>query len=436
VLGNAWWSGDEIVHALATTKPALVLADAGRATLLPPDTDMAGFDQIEAMLDDPTPVPLPAPVVEEDAPAIVLFTSGTTGRAKGAILSHRGVLATLHALLHVTRRLPAADTDLPPPSRALLSLPLFHIGGLQQLVNPMVTGGTLVFTEGRYRPEVAENLLREERIRVWSTVPTMVSRLIAHLEATGATPLDGVRTLGLGGSPVSEELRARVRRWFPEAQRGLAVTYGLSEAGGVVTTGAGTSIRERPGTVGRPLPTTTVRIEEPNERGIGEILVRSPSVMLGYWTDGEPDSGPVRADRWLRTGDIGRLDADGYLYITDRSKDIVIRGGENIATPHVEARILQHPAVAEVAVVGLPHTELGEEVGAVVVPTPGQQVAIEELAAFVAETLAYFEVPSRWLLREEPLPKNVIGKVLKHALRAEWVARDASPDAATAVPAQ
>jgi long-chain acyl-CoA synthetase len=167
---------------------------------------------------------------------------------------------------------------------------------------------------------------------------------------------------------------------------------------------------------------TTIRIADPDENGCGEIIVRSPSVMLAYLGPSDAvDDGPVTSDRWLRTGDIGRLDADGYLYVTDRSKDVVIRGGENIATPHVEGRLLAHPAVAEVAVVGLPHPVLGEELGGVVVLRAGAEASSEELAAFVAPELAYFEVPTRWWLRREPLPQNTTGKVLKRVLRQQWI---------------
>jgi long-chain acyl-CoA synthetase len=294
----------------------------------------------------------------------------------------------------------------------------------------MVTGGSLVFSEGRFDPERIVELIEVEDVKVWSGVPTMVSRVMDYLEEGGRQPVYNVRTLGLGGSPVSQELRQRVLTWFPNVALGLAVTYGLTESCGVTATGAGADIHTRPGTVGRPLATVTVKIANPDETGVGEVVIRSPSVMLGYWqppaarSDARWEPGPVTEDRWLHTGDIGHLDADGYLYISDRSKDIVIRGGENIATPHVEGRLSAHPSVREVAVVGLPHATLGEELGAIVVLKPGASLSSSDLAEFAAERLGYFEVPSRWWFHDGPLPKNATGKIMKRSLREEWLERE------------
>ncbi|KQX19629.1 MULTISPECIES: class I adenylate-forming enzyme family protein [unclassified Sphingomonas] len=432
VLGNAWWSEDEVRHAVTTTDPVLVVGDGARLARLPDGRRVLAFDALAELgsddsgdqrFDDSKPV-------QEDDPAVVVFTSGTTGLPKGAVLSHRAIISTLQALLDRTRRLPDADRPPPAPSSSLLSLPMFHVGGLQQIITPMVTGGSIVFSEGRFDPERIVAQIAEQEIRVWSAVPTMVTRVIDYLEQSGLPPLSGLRTLGLGGAPVSQELRERVLTWFPSVTRNLAVTYGLSEACGVVATGVGEEVRLRPGSVGRPLATSTISIADPDEAGIGEILIRSPSLMLGYWcrADGADslaawDPGPIGSGRWLATGDIGRLDGDGFLFVTDRSKDIVIRGGENIATPHVEGRLSAHPAVAEVAVLGLPHPSLGEELAAVVVLHSGQKVDRDELKAFAHQTLAHFEVPSQWWFHPGPLPQNATGKVLKRALKQAWVDR-------------
>jgi long-chain acyl-CoA synthetase len=254
----------------------------------------------------------------------------------------------------------------------------------------------------------------------------MVTRVLDHLEAGGHATLPHVRTVGMGGSPVSQALRLRVRGGFPNAARGVAVTYGLSEACGVVATGAGEEILARPGTVGRPLPVVDICIDQPDASGAGEVWVRSPSVMTCYLGAGNEQ--PVTADRWLRTGDIGRVDRDGYLYISDRSKDIVIRGGENIAASNVEACLAELGGVAEVAVVGLPHPTLGEEVAAVVVPRPEATVSIDELTAHAGARLAYFEVPTRWHVTREQLPKNPTGKILKRTLRQAWMDRIGAQD--------
>jgi long-chain acyl-CoA synthetase len=308
----------------------------------------------------------------------------------------------------------------------LLSLPLFHIGGLQQVITPLVGGGTVVFHEGRFDAATVVDLIERERVKVWSAVPTMVSRVIDYLSSSGRPPIEILTTVGLGGSPVVEHLRTSVTEWFPNVTRGLAVTYGLSEACGVVATGAGPDVLRRPGTVGKPLDIVAIRIDEPDETGAGEVLIRCPGVMLGYWRAASDngvsfDHGPISDDRWLRTGDVGTLDDEGYLYITDRSKDIVIRGGENIASPHVESCLLAHPDVREVAVFGLPEDTLGEEVAAAVVLHSGATVTAEALADFVSSQLAYFEVPTKWKFHAVPLPQNATGKILKRQLRQEWI---------------
>jgi long-chain acyl-CoA synthetase len=181
----------------------------------------------------------------------------------------------------------------------------------------------------------------------------------------------------------------------------------------------------RPGTVGRLLPTCEVRVDAAEGTDTGELLVRSPSVMRRYLGDAES---PIDKDRWLRTGDVGRVDHDGFVYITDRAKDIIIRGGENVAAAHVEAAIGQSDSVDDVAVIGLPHPELGEEVGAVVVPRAGHTIDVEELRSQVSTSLAHFEVPSRWWIRTDPLPRNATGKVIKAALRSDWMAGSATTD--------
>lgn len=425
VLGNAWWTRVEVEGALETVDATLIVGDEKRIGIVPRGPAQLLFPQVAELIGSAIEGETGGEEIDltarEDDPAVVMFTSGTTGRPKGAVLTHRGLLATLQSLLLMTGRLPSRTAAVAPPSKALLSLPLFHIGGLQQILNPMVTGGTLVFSEGRFDPARTIDVLHREQINVWSAVPTMVSRVVDELEARGEPGPESVRTLGMGGSPVSAALRQRVAHAFPNVRRGLAVTYGLTEAGGVVSTGAGKAVLHRPGSVGKPLPVVSIRINNPDPDGTGEVLVRSPSLMLRYWGDGAAES-IIDDDRWLYTGDLGHLDEDGYLYVTDRSKDMVIRGGENVASAQVEGRLLEHAGVQEAAVIGLPHPALGEEVAAIVVLRPGITLSEEELAAFVAQTLAYFAVPTRWWLRAAPLPKNPTGKIMKPALRSEWPA--------------
>lgn len=417
VPANAWWSAEEVAHACSVTGPRLAVADERRRPRLP---DGLPCLELEGLVGpQPAPRAAPAPVAGEDDPAVVLFTSGTTSHPKGATLTHGNLLANLQNLLAVGRRLPGHEGGDRPPGVTLITMPLFHIGGIQQLLTAIVSGNTLVFSDGRFDAERTLELVEREQITVWSAVPTMVTRAVELLEADGGRyDVSSLRTLIMGGSPVPDGLRERAAAAFPNVRRGLGVSYGMTEVSGVVATAAGPDVLGRPGVVGRPLPTVEVRIEGPGADGVGELVVRSPGVMRGYW--GVPDDPILSPDGWLRTGDLARLDPDGWLSIVGRSKDVVIRGGENIASVRVEERLLEHPAVSEVAVVGLPHPELGEELAAAVVAKPGAERPGEgELARFAAETLAYFEVPTAWAFVEE-LPKNAMGKILKAEVARRW----------------
>jgi long-chain acyl-CoA synthetase len=282
----------------------------------------------------------------------VLFTVGTTGESKAAVLTRRGILSTLQGLLLISHRLSAAGQARPSPSTAVVSLPLFHIDGPQQLITPLVTGGT-VFTSGKFDPMQVVELIDRHSINLWSGVTTMVSRVVDHLEATEGPPMPQVRTIGMDGSPVSDALRAKVSILFPNTKRRIAVTYGLSETGGVVATATGDSVLDRPGSVGRALSTVNIRINRRPGADEGEILVRAPSLMLGYLTaGGAVEPGPLTPERWLRTGDVGASTKTGSCSSTDRLKDIIIRGGKNIAATHVENILYGHPAIAEIAVFG------------------------------------------------------------------------------------
>ena len=448
VPGNAWWSAEEAAHAVVTTGARLAVADERRRGRLPaalPCLDLADIAE-------PAGGAPPAGSgggeragwsagAGEDDPAVVLFTSGTTSFPKGATLTQGNLLANLQNLLAVARRLPGEETTVArPPSVTLMTMPLFHIGGIQQLLTALVSGNTLVFLDGRFDARRVLDVLERERVTVWSGVPTMVTRVLDALDAEpGRFDVTSLRTLVMGGSPVPDGLRARAAAAFPNSQRGLGVSYGMTEVAGVIATAAGPEILARPGTVGRLLPTVEARIDDPDADGVGELVVRSPGVMAGYW--GIDDDPVLSPDGWLRTGDRGRLDGDGWLTIAGRSKDVVIRGGENIASVRVEARLAEHPAVAEVAVVGLPHPELGEELAAAVVLRGDAGAGIgaasieHDLAAFAAASLAYFEVPTRWWFPHD-LPKNAMGKILKRQVVAEWPAPDAAPIAgATSPPA-
>jgi long-chain acyl-CoA synthetase len=412
---NGWWSSDDVAQACELVSPTLVVADDRRARKLPPTARVADFADITSGDDGNAGDPLPV-VTDENTAAIILFTAGTTGYPKGAVLSHRALIANLETLLVVSRKLPDQIADDIEPSVTLVGLPLFHIGAIQLLLVPLMTGSKVVFLEGRFDPGVFMRLVESEGVTMFSGVPTMMERILRHPELE-SHDLSSLRTIVLGGSPVSGELLERISAALPNARRRVGQTYGLTEAGGVVSTGVGADIESHPGCSGRLAPVVEARVVDPNEDGTGELLVRSPAGMDGYW--GLPSDPTLSADGWIRTGDIGRVDQDRYLYITGRSKEIIIRGGENVSASAVEAALARHPAIAEAAVVGLPDPDLGEVVAAAVIITDDQAPSIAELEQWARNNLAHFAVPARWWIRSS-LPTNDAGKVFKRDLIASW----------------
>lgn len=416
VLGNRWWSDEERQDAMGLAEPAVVVTDDVR---LADRARSVTTDELGRFLSDRRPAPVfdpegPSDEPPEDVDALILFTSGSSGRAKAVRLSHRSVLANQHNLLLRAGRLPQRQPDHRAQAVMLVTVPLFHIGGVTNLVTQVIAGGRLVFLRGRFDPTEVLEVIEREKITSWGGVPTMARRVIDHPDFE-RYDLASLRSFPLGGAPIPQTLLDKIQARMPNASRGLAATYGLSESGGFLTLAVGDDLRGRPGTSGTPYPIVELRILDADVDGNGEILVRSPTVMLGYLGR---DEGPVDDDGWLHTGDIGRLD-DGHLFVTGRVKDMVIRGGENVACPHVESVLLRHEGVAEVAVLGIPHHDLGEELVATVIPHPGVSLSQAELRGHARESLAYFEVPSRWLIRNEPLPVLANGKVDKQALRVE-----------------
>jgi long-chain acyl-CoA synthetase len=410
---NGWWSAEEMAFACSEVEPTVVVCDERRQARVPSGTPTIPAEHLYTAGHSPEPSPgSDLTAGDENDPAVILFTAGTTSFPKGALLSHRALVANLQTLLVVSRKLPHQIDDGIKPSVTLVGLPLFHIGAIQLILVPLMTGSQVVFLEGRFEAGSVLEQMERRRVTMFSGVPTMMERLLAHADVA-TRDVRTLRTVVLGGSPVDDGLLSRIRAAFPGTGRGIGRTYGLTEAGGVVSTGVGADIAAHPGSSGRLAPVVEVRIEDPDDTGAGLIMVRSPASMDGYW--GDADATTIDPQGWLNTGDLGRLDSDGYLYITGRAKDLIIRGGENIAPARIEAVLAEHPAVAEVAVVGLPDSELGEVVGAVVVLAPHADPShVEaELRAIATERLASFAVPSEWWVTTHALPVNDAGKVLK-----------------------
>ncbi|MEM7135080.1 MAG: class I adenylate-forming enzyme family protein [Myxococcota bacterium] len=425
---NGWWTENEIRYALQHARPKVLIADRKRAARLVGDvgTPMVVVeDDFAPLIKAFEGAPLPDDPLTERDPAVILYTSGTTGRAKGAVHTHGNMTNMLMVAFFHGARLMAANpvaNELPTlPNTVLVTSPLFHVSGLHCAAMTALGGGAkTVWPMGRFDPEAVLTMIEQERVTGWGYTATMLRRVVNHPNLE-RFDLSSLRSIGGGGSPISPELLARAREVFPQCHHTMGVGYGLTEGTAFATLHTGSELADDPTSVGRPVPVVDVEVRDshghPVADGIeGEIHLRGPLVMDGYWNDPEATSAAIKPGRWLKTGDIGHL-SDGRLYIASRKRDLILRGGENVYPAEIEMRLLAHPNVMEAAVFGVDHADLGEEVKAVVVLRPGSHVSQETLQQWVSSELAYYKVPSVWQFRDAPLPRNATGKVLKQALR-------------------
>ena len=430
---NGWWKGDEIRYGIELTEPKVLIADRRRLERLDgdPGVPVIGMapdeaDAIDGLVDAYRDASLPAVEIAIDDPAAILFTSGTTGRPRGAIQTHRNFFAYLSCAYMIGARqfvrFPGESMDVGGPT--LASSPLFHVSGLHACAVMAVGAGfNHLWTTGRYDAEKILRLTEEHGIARWSGVTTQVWRLVEH-PRLGDYDVSSVVSIGGGGSVWSPELQETCRTALPHARVSVTIGYGLTESSGLATSAADDVLRAYPDSVGYPLPTVGVRITDDGgaelpEGAVGNICLSGPMVTPGYWNDPGATAETIRGG-WLRTGDYGYV-RDGMLFLVSRRSDLIIRGGENIYPTEIEQRLDAHPAVAESAVVGVEHRELGQEVKAVVVvgEDPPDEDLVTELRAWVAATLADVKVPAHWELRTEPLPRNATGKILKQVVQGD-----------------
>jgi steroid-24-oyl-CoA synthetase len=440
---NGWWKTDEILYGLQHSGARVLIADQARLGRVVGELDRcpslecvyaiddlipSGTDTRIRPFSDLTAAPsaeMPHVAIEEDDPAVIFYTSGTTGRPKGAVSTHRSMIANLQETIYGAVASTMADEGAGLGGGqmvALLTSPLFHVSGCHSgLVVGLALGIRLVIPDGRFEPEKAMQLIQDEKVTLWATVPTMVWRVVED-PARRDFDLTSVVQIAYGGSPSAAELQRRVKETFPNVKT-LGNAYGLTESSSVATVNSGADLERRPESVGRPMPVVDVKVVDDSGNkarvgSVGEIWIKGPIVMPCYWNDPEATA-EVITDGWLHSGDIGYVDQEGYLFLTDRAKDMIIRGGENVYCVEIENRLADHPAVAEAAVIGVPHPVLGEEVKAVVRVEPGATITPEEARAWVAETLADFKVPMEVEVTAELLPRNASGKLLKNVLRGE-----------------
>lgn len=380
---------------------------------------------------DVAPEGYPDASIDPDDDATIFYTSGTTGQPKGAQLTHRGsvhnlfdmgfmpqVAATAQAMING-----AADSEsapAPSPPVALAPTPLFHVTACNCVLHPITAAGGKIVLMYKWDPGRALELIEREGVVAFSAVPTMSRELINHedWERRDTSTLTG---MGGGGAPVQPDLVAKINSSLSNAKASPSVGYGLTETNGIVTANSQSFLVDRPDSVGRAVPVADVKLidgagdEVSGPDAVGELCVRGPIVIKGYLNKPDATASAI-VDGWFRTGDVARIDAEGFIYIVDRVKDMVLRGGENVYCSEVEAAIYEHPDVAEAAVFGVPDERLGEDVAAAIVLTPGSELDVASLQAFLGERIAKHKVPSQVWFRTEQLPRNANGKFLEREL--------------------
>ena len=435
---NSRGSPTELVAMIDDVTPALVLADSRRAELIREGgytgrmLDLTHpFEGQEVERRAAEPVPDPGVAKAED-PCAILFTSGTTGRVKGAVLTHRSLITGLMTMqlsgvmvLHNMARAHGipVETILAslPQQAALLVYPLFHISGLgAAFLSPLLAGSKIVIMR-RWSAQEAVRLIEAEHITMFSAVPTMLWDLL-HGARLGSADLSSLRNIASGGQALPVNLLDEIRAACPQAVMGTG--YGMTEASGSLAQAVGEDFIRNRSAAGRVLPLAQMRIVDANGAVLptgqsGEIQFRGAMAMQGYWNRPEETAAAFTADGWLRTGDVGYLDAEGYVFIVDRVKDMVISGGENIYCAEVERVMGEMPGVGECAAFGIPDERLGELLVAVVVGQGMDEAAVRE---WVGERLARYKAPGRVVISDQPLPRNDVGKVNKAALRSAWAA--------------
>jgi acyl-CoA synthetase (AMP-forming)/AMP-acid ligase II len=431
---NGWWEPAEMEHAVLLTDPKLIIADASRAKRIA--ERCSGRDSVSLAVDLPAEHALAEllensradlPEISPQDHATILFTSGSTGAAKGAVSSHRAVTSGVYTyatglmvLLGLLTEEGRAPGSLP---RTLLNVPLFHVTGeVPVLLNSFVVGRCMVMMP-KWDAGEALRLIEKERISYFVGVPTMSLELMTHPDRH-KYDLSSLTDIAAGGAPRPVSHVERLQKEFPAAQPALG--YGLTETNAVGCHNFWGNYAAKPGSTGRAhRPFVEIAILGPGDRDLpanetGEIALRTAASIDGYWRNPEATEELFTADRFVRTGDVGYLDEDGYLVIVDRKKDIIIRGGENISAAEVEAEFYACDAVAEVAVFAAPDERLGEVPVAIVLPKDGEPLNDEQLRTFLDGRLAKFKMPERIIVADAPLPRLGTGKIDRRALKAQY----------------
>lgn len=446
---NAWWTGAELEYGLKDSGAKIAFVDAERLEriiehlpncpalvkvyvarsaeeithprVVPLETVIGAVNDWHQLPDRTLPDVALAP----DDDATIFYTSGTTGKPKGALGTHRNATSTVTAATFSPARNFIRRGEMPPApdpkalqKANLLAVPFFHTTGCHAVLCPALFNGIKLVLLRRWEPELAMQMIERERVTSTGGVPTIAWQLIEH-PARKKYDLSSLEAISYGGAPAASELVRRIRQVFPKSVPGLG--WGMTETSATFTHNGGEDYEHRPESSGPALPVCEMKIVGETDEllptnALGELWAKGPNVVKGYWNN-PAATAETFVDGWLKTGDIAKIDEEGFCYIVDRKKDMLLRGGENIYCIEVEDVLYQHPAVMDAAVVGIAHRILGEEPGAVVTLKPDTAASEEELRAFVAERLAAFKVPVRIVFWPEMLPRNPSGKILKIELK-------------------
>jgi long-chain acyl-CoA synthetase len=439
---NAWWTGAELEYGLADSGASLLVADAERWDRVVPHraalpalahvlVSRGGDHSLEAVIGTPDSwaslpdLPTPTPFLGPEDDATIFYTSGTTGRPKGALGTHRNICANILSSGFSGARSYLRRGEMPPvpdpsgPQKAtLLSVPFFHATGCHAILNPSLVAGAKLVMQKRFDAGEALKLIEAERITSAGGVPTIAWQILTHPDRD-KHDLSSLETISYGGAPSAPELVRQIGAAGAAPGNG----WGMTETSATFSHHMAEDYLHRPDSCGPPVAVCDAQVRGPDGEvlppdTVGELYGFGPNIVKGYWNKPEATA-ETFPDGWVRTGDLARIDAEGFITIVDRAKDMLIRGGENIYCVEVEGVLCEHPAVMDAALVGKPHVVLGEEPVAFVSTRLGMTVDEAELQAFVAERLARFKVPVAVYVRHQPLPRNANGKILKSDLKKD-----------------
>ena len=436
---NAWWTPTEMAYGLEDCAPKALVIDGERWERLASLDDLPEIPVVVTRVDgelpepvicwadtvaDPDPPGLPSVAIDPDDDLCVFYTSGTTGFPKGAVMTHRaavhnvmnmGFYSAALGMINEKKPIPRDQRDQPA---GLVCVPLFHVTGCNCYLHPTTAVGGKLVLMYRWDATEALKLIDAERPSTLAAVPAMSREIVLNPDFD-RYDTSSLGSLGGGGSPLHPDLVDKISRSIPSGNPGTG--YGLTETSGVVTMNIGPIYRGKPTTVGQPLPTVEAKVVDDDGAELppsqpGELLVRSPIVIRGYLNKPKATAEAI-VDGWLHTGDVAVIDADGFIAIVDRAKDLVIRGGENIACAEVENAIYHHDAVAEAIVFAVPDERLGEVPAAAIVLRPGTELDADGLRAHLDGCLAPYKIPPHIWFQDAPLPRNASGKYLKRQVR-------------------